>query len=310
MPNRLTVEIVVKMSFDLKSYLEEKQKFVNEALERFLPPVEDPTKNLIDSIRYSIFAGGKRLRPILCLGAVEALGERPELCLPVACALEMIHTYSLIHDDLPAMDDDDLRRGKPTNHVVFGEAMAILAGDGLLTEAFFVLSNHGVNELINHAKLLEIIRIISKAAGFRGMVGGQAIDVESEGKAIEPSLLEMMHACKTGALITAAVESGAVAAGADAEARKDLVEYGRHFGLAFQITDDILDITGDSKEMGKPVGSDEAKNKSTFPALYGLDRTKEMAKFHVSRAIQSLKRFDDRATPLRELVKYLLERKK
>ncbi len=298
------------MSFNLKEYLEEKQNLVNEALEQYLPPVQNPTRNLIESMRYSLFAGGKRLRPILCMGAVEALGEDSKLCLPVACALEMIHTYSLIHDDLPAMDDDDLRRGKPTNHKVYGEAMAILAGDGLLTEAFFLLSNYGLNDLIDPAKLIEIIRVISDAAGCRGMVGGQTIDMESEGKDIEPSLLEMMHACKTGALITASVESGAIAAGADEDSRKALVQYGRHFGLAFQITDDVLDVTGSSEEMGKPAGSDEARNKSTFPALYGLEKTKEMASFHVSRAVESLERFDDRATPLRELVKYLLKRRK
>ena len=298
------------MGFDLKEYLKEKQRLVNDALERFLPPVADPTRNLVESMRYSLFAGGKRLRPILCLGAAEALGKDPELCLPVACSLEMIHTYSLIHDDLPAMDDDDLRRGKPTNHVVFGEAMAILAGDGLLTEAFYVLSNHAENELINPTKLLEIIRVISEAAGCRGMVGGQTIDLESEGKKIEPSLLEQMHSRKTAALITAAVESGAVAAGADDEARKALIDYGKHFGLAFQITDDVLDVTGDSEEMGKPVGSDEAKNKSTFPALFGLEKAREKARFHVNRAVESLKLFDDKATPLRELVKYLLKRKK
>ncbi len=298
------------MSFNLKEYLEEKQNLVNEALEQYLPPVQNPTRNLIESMRYSLFAGGKRLRPILCMGAVEALGEDSKLCLPVACALEMIHTYSLIHDDLPAMDDDDLRRGKPTNHKVYGEAMAILAGDGLLTEAFFLLSNYGLNDLIDPTKLIEIIRVISDAAGCRGMVGGQTIDMESEGKDIEPSLLEMMHACKTGALITASVESGAIAAGADEDSRKALVQYGCHFGLAFQITDDILDVTGNSEEMGKPAGSDEARNKSTFPALYGLEKTKEMASFHVNRAIESLERFDDRATPLRELVRYLLKRRK
>ncbi len=298
------------MSFNLKTYLKEKRNLVNKALEEYLPPVDNPTRNLIESMRYSLFAGGKRLRPILCLGTVEALGKNPEHCLPVACAIEMIHTYSLIHDDLPAMDNDELRRGKPTNHVVFGEAMAILAGDGLLTEAFFVLSNYGLNDLINPTKLLEIIRIISNAAGCRGMVGGQTIDMEAEGKEIEPSLLEMMHACKTGALITASVESGAVAAGASNEARNAFVNYGRHFGLAFQITDDLLDVTGDSEEMGKPAGSDEARQKSTFPALYGLEKTREMAKFHVSKALENLQQFDDRALPLRELVKYLLKRRK
>ncbi|RLB03612.1 MAG: polyprenyl synthetase family protein [Deltaproteobacteria bacterium] len=298
------------MSFDLKIYLENKQKLVNAALERYLPPIQDPTRNLVDSMRYSLFAGGKRLRPILCLGAVETLGEDPELCLPVACALEMIHTYSLIHDDLPAMDDDDLRRGKPTNHKIFGEAMAILAGDGLLTEAFYLLSKFGLNDLIRPTKLIEIIKIISNAAGWRGMVGGQTIDMESEGKQIEPSLLELMHSCKTGALITASVESGAVAAGADEEKRKALVNYGRHFGMAFQITDDLLDVTGNSEEMGKPAGSDEARNKSTFPALYGLEKTREMATFHVNKALEALEQFDDRATPLRELVKYLLKRRK
>ncbi|HDM75523.1 MAG TPA: polyprenyl synthetase family protein [Deltaproteobacteria bacterium] len=298
------------MSFDLKIYLENKQKLVNAALERYLPPIQDPTRNLVDSMRYSLFAGGKRLRPILCLGAVETLGEDPELCLPVACALEMIHTYSLIHDDLPAMDDDDLRRGKPTNHKIFGEAMAILAGDGLLTEAFYLLSKFGLNDLIRPTKLIEIIKIISNAAGWRGMVGGQTIDMESEGKQIEPSLLELMHSCKTGALITASVESGAVAAGADEEKREALVNYGRHFGMAFQITDDLLDVTGNSEEMGKPAGSDEARNKSTFPALYGLEKTREMATFHVNKALEALEQFDDRATPLRELVKYLLKRRK
>ena len=298
------------MNFDLVSYLKERQVLINDSLEKYLPLKEDLTRGLLKAMRYSLFAGGKRLRPILCLAAVETVGGDMELSLPIACALEMIHTYSLIHDDLPAMDNDDLRRGKPTNHKVFGEATALLAGDGLLTEAFFVMSNQGINSMVTPQRLLRIIQLVADAASCRGMAGGQIVDLESEGKEISFPVLEFIHAHKTGALITASLEAGAVAAGADSAARDAFVAYGRHFGLAFQITDDILDVIGDSKVMGKPAGSDEEKGKSTFPALFGLDRAKEMASQHVKEALVSLECFDQKADPLRALVRYLLERRK
>ena len=232
---------------DLKAYLEERRSLVNRALEAYLPAVRGPAFRVVQAMHYSLFVGGKRLRPILCLAAAEAVGGDPGEALPVACALEMIHTYSLIHDDLPAMDDDDLRRGQPTCHKKFDEATAILAGDGLLTEAFHILAAAAPRFEGREAVLLEITELLAKAAGYRGMVGGQMLDLMAEGRKISFKELELIHRFKTGALLTAATRSGALVGGGSRVEVAALTGYGEKFGLAFQITDDLLDVEGDHR---------------------------------------------------------------
>lgn len=298
-------------SFDLKAYLSEKRRFVDEALERFFPASSGLEKTVVEAARYSLFAGGKRLRPILCLAAADVAGGSPEAVMPAACALEMVHTYSLIHDDLPAMDNDDFRRGRPTNHRVYGEAVAILAGDLLLTEAFGLLASpHGQDETAVPAeRRLQAVAILARASGAQGMIGGQVIDLESETRDVDLATVEYMHIRKTGALICASLEMGAVLSGAPSDVTEALGRYGRHLGLAFQITDDLLDVEGDPEIMGKSAGSDAAKNKKTYPALLGVARTKELAREHVERAVDTLERFDRKADPLRAIARYLLVRK-
>jgi len=296
--------------FDLKAYLEERKAFVEEALERYLPQEKGLYNSILQAMRYSLFAGGKRLRPILCLAATEAVGGRKATALPVACALEMIHTYSLIHDDLPAMDDDDLRRGKPTNHKVFGEAMAILAGDGLLTEAFSLLAHPDLIQHVPADRLMRVIYLIAEAAGYKGMVGGQVMDLTFTGQEIDLNTLETMHRHKTGALIVASVKSGAIIGGGNETEIEALGEYAAQIGLAFQIVDDILDIEGTPEEMGKNPGSDEAQQKATYPALLGLTKAKEMAEKCIKKAIETLKPFGEKAEPLRALAQYIQKRRK
>ena len=263
-------------------------------------------QTLKDAMKYSLMAGGKRLRPILLMAAADAVNGNGSKFLKTAVAIEMIHTYSLIHDDLPAMDNDDFRRGKPTNHKVFGEAMAILAGDALLTLAFEVmLRQRGVN----HAAILFVVDEMSQAAGMSGMVGGQAIDLLSENKTIDMETLRTMHIGKTGALFKAAIRSGAILAGATGDQLDALTEYAKYFGLAFQITDDILDVVGDEDELGKPIGSDERNKKSTYVTLTSLDEAKRLAAQAVDDAVDSLSIFDEEADFLRNLVRYLLARK-
>ena len=264
-------------------------------------------ENLSRAMEYSLMAGGKRLRPILLMAAADTINGDGEKFITAADALEMIHTYSLIHDDLPAMDDDDFRRGKPTNHKVFGEATAILAGDALLTLAFeVVLRQKDVAPEI----LLRVLKEISTAAGSAGMVGGQAIDLRSEGIQIDFETLKLMHCGKTGALFKAAIRSGAILAQASEKNLEDLTRYAENFGLAFQITDDILDVTGDEKILGKPTGSDEKNLKSTYVSLTSLDAAKNFAQVAVDEALNALKNFGDEANFLRELVQYLIARKK
>ena len=293
--------------FDLKQYLEARRLMVEEALEVALPQQDGPETRVVEAMRYSLFAGGKRLRPILCLAASEAVGGDLKAAMPAGCALEMIHTYSLIHDDLPAMDDDDLRRGKPTNHKVFGEAIAILAGDGLLTEAFVLLSDY--NSLLPE-RAVQVIGVIAEAASYRGMVGGQVVDILSQNKRAELETVQQMHSRKTAALIAAATESGALS-GKGSEAQVDaLARYGRAIGLAFQIADDILDIEGDTELLGKTTGADEARGKVTYPAAVGLERSRQAANEMVNDALAALEGFDDRANPLRSLANYIITRKK
>ena len=294
---------------DLKAYLEERRSLVNRALEAYLPAVRGPAFRVVQAMHYSLFVGGKRLRPILCLAAAAAVGGDPGEALPVACALEMVHTYSLIHDDLPAMDDDDLRRGQPTCHKKFDEATAILAGDGLLTEAFHTLAAAAPRFEGREAVLLEITELLAKAAGYRGMVGGQMLDLMAEGRKISFKELELIHRFKTGALLTAATRAGALVGGGSRVEVAALTGYGERFGLAFQITDDLLDVEGTTEEIGKPAGSDEQRQKATYPALVGLEASRQWAQRLVEEAVAELEPFQDRAAPLRELAQYLLVRR-
>jgi geranylgeranyl diphosphate synthase type II len=262
-------------------------------------------------MRYAVMAGGKRLRPVLCAAAAEAVGEKPDdaVLLRAACSLEFIHTYSLIHDDLPAMDDDALRRGKPTCHIAFDEATAILAGDALLTLAFQVLSSGvALPGGPDPGDWIRVIRCIAEAAGALGMVEGQMRDIASEGVALSLEALESLHGLKTGALIQASVTTGAILAHAEREQADALETYARHIGMAFQVADDILNEAGDAGLMGKAVGTDRARGKNTYPALLGLTGAREKARIHVESALGALAPFDDRATPLRAIARYVIER--
>ncbi len=295
---------------DIKSYLKERCRTVDEALERYLPKDNELPFSLHKAMRYSVFAGGKRVRPILLLAACEAAGGMVAQALPAACAMEMIHTYSLIHDDLPAMDDDDFRRGNPTNHKVFGEAIAILAGDALLTEAFILLSRQAEAAGVPSDALLKVIGEIAVCAGSRGMVGGQVVDMESEGnREIEFATVQYIHTHKTGALIKASVRSGALLGGADPQCLAAMTRYGEAIGLAFQIADDILDIEGTTEEIGKDAGSDEARGKATYPAVIGLAESKRLATELVERAFSALEPLGDKGDPLREIATYIIKRK-
>lgn len=294
--------------FDLKSYLGERKQLVDSALEKIFPVPAGLQKQVLEAARYSLFAGGKRLRPILCLAAADVAGGSLEPVIPAACALEMIHTYSLIHDDLPAMDNDDFRRGVPTNHKVFGEAIAVLAGDALLTEAFEFLAACG-DAGVPPDKVLRVIRIAVRASGYRGMIGGQVIDLECENRKVDLATVEYMHIHKTGALLSASLEIGSVLGGGGDHQVKAMRDFGHHLGLAFQITDDLLDVEGDAAVMGKKPGSDAAKHKMTYPALLGLVQSREAAREHVERSLAELESFGKSAEPLRAIARYLLVRK-
>jgi geranylgeranyl diphosphate synthase, type II len=299
----------VTETFNLKAYLEERRNLVNRALEGYLPRVRGPAFRVTQAMHYSLFVGGKRLRPILCLAAAQAVRGDPGEALPVACALEMIHTYSLIHDDLPAMDDDDLRRGQPTCHKQFDEATAILAGDGLLTEAFHIMAEAAPRYEGREAVLLEVIRLLADTAGYQGMVGGQMLDLLAEGRQVTLKELETIHRYKTGALLTAAVRGGALIGGGSRAEVTSLTAYGEKFGLAFQITDDLLDVEGEAAEMGKAPGMDAKRRKATYPAVLGLEATRQWSQRLVADAIAALESFPERAEPLRELARYLLVRR-
>ncbi len=295
---------------DLKSYLKERCALVDEALDRFLPKETELPHNVHKAMRYSVFAGGKRVRPILMLAACEVVGGDTGRAMPAACAMEMIHTYSLIHDDLPAMDDDDFRRGSPTNHKVFGEAIAILAGDALLTEAFKLTSDLRLAEGCDPSALLAVIHEIATSAGSSGMVGGQVIDMESEGRQdIDLPTVKYIHTHKTGALIKASVVSGALLGGSSGDKLAAVTRYGEAVGLAFQIADDILDIEGTTEEIGKDAGSDQARGKATFPAVLGVAAAREAARGMMDEALRSLEIFGAEADPLREIARYIVQRK-
>lgn len=291
----------------LDAYLVERRQRVETALESLFPLDPAHPHRLTEAIRYSLLGGGKRLRPILALAACEAVAGDVAAAMPVACALELIHTYSLIHDDLPCMDDDALRRGRPTAHVAFGEGLAVLAGDALLTEAFAQLA-HAAERARRPRRLLQVAREIADAAGARGMVGGQAADLAAEGGEADLALVEFIHVRKTGALLLAAVRAGAVVGGASAAQLRSLTRYGECLGLAFQIADDILDVEAPTARTGKSAGRDDARRKATFPAVLGLPAAKTRARELRDGALAALRSLPEPADPLRWLVRFVVER--
>jgi geranylgeranyl diphosphate synthase type II len=289
----------------LPEFFEHDRQLVEQSLERLLPDADTPPPSIHQAMRYSVFAGGKRVRPILCLEAARIFSPDISPALPVACAFEFIHTYSLIHDDLPALDNDDLRRGKPTCHKQFTEALAILAGDALLTLAFEVLAGAPIEAGRRAAVMAEVAR----AAGTRGMVGGQVADIEAEGKRVTPEQLEYIHRSKTAALIRAAVVAGALCGGASEADVERLGRFGENIGWAFQVVDDILDVEETSAALGKTAGKDQAQNKATYPALFGLERSHEFADKLASAALEALNPYGERAANLRALGEFIALRR-
>lgn len=307
-------------SFDLSTYLKENKFLVESCLTKILNQF-DQSRELVQAMTHSLMAGGKRLRPVLALAAAKACGGNPLTALPACCAIEMIHTYSLIHDDLPAMDDDDLRRGLPTCHKKFSEATAILAGDGLLTHAFYILTRPALFEFYPDKKaLLELVILISDAAGVNGMVEGQMMDMQSQSQENKNALgtmgnkvalldhLKKIHGLKTGRMICVSVEAGALSVGADSEKLLSLKCYADNIGLAFQVMDDILNVEGDPKILGKAIGSDALHDKMTFPRILGLDESKIYAKQLVDTALTAIDGFDKNADPLRGIAQYIIDR--
>ncbi|MDZ4787337.1 MAG: farnesyl diphosphate synthase [Blastochloris sp.] len=290
---------------NLKQYWTNRQNTFEKALDRFLPKKTTRPATIHEAMRYSLFAGGKRLRPILCLASAEALGAPLKNALPLACAVECIHTYSLIHDDLPCMDDDDLRRGKPTSHKVYGEGLAVLAGDGLLTIAF---------ELITRCpgwsryKVVDLVKELSKASGSQGLIAGQVVDLESEGKKISIEDLRYIHQNKTSALIASSIRLGAMSGNATPAQLKTLTQFGKSLGLAFQVIDDILDITQTSEQLGKSAGKDLKVQKATYPALLGMDGAKKEAARLTRQAMSALKPLGKNGDRLRQIAEYMLAR--
>jgi len=291
---------------NLREYLGQQQKIVDAELDRLVPPESTDPQTIHRAMRYSLFAGGKRIRPILCIEAARAVEDDCAGEVAAACALELIHTYSLIHDDLPAMDNDDYRRGKLTNHKVFGEAIAVLAGDALLTLAFEVLARI---EAAAERKARLIAELAASSGTVGGMIGGQVFDLEGEGNPPEAQLLETIHRAKTGALLRASLRMGAIYAGASDPQYHALSCYGEHVGLAFQIVDDILDVEQSSEELGKTAGKDAAQQKITFPAVYGLEESRRMAQVECGRAHAVLEPFGGRAERLHELADLIVQRK-
>ena len=298
---------IVKI-FDLSTYLKKQQEIINSALEKWLPLPHGPSGPVVDAMRYSLMSGGKRIRPILLMAGAGATGGDQKALLPAACALECIHTYSLIHDDLPAMDDDDLRRGRPTCHKVYGEAIAILAGDGLLTYAFELMCNPEFTQNMSPLSVGEAIYLLAKAAGVSGMVGGQTADILMQGRPVDAETLSFIHGHKTGSLIQTSVEIGGLLGKANDKELYHLKRYGESLGLAFQIKDDLLDVEGDQEILGKPVGSDNRNLKATYPALFGIKETKKRAQELLEKALSELELFDDGAEPLRSIAKYIIKR--
>ena len=292
---------------NLQQYLARRQQRVERYLERCIRPMNESDR-LTQAMHYSVFSGGKRIRPILSIAATEAVGGAVTPLLPFACALELIHTYSLIHDDLPAMDDDDLRRGQPTSHRVFGEGIAILAGDALLTEAFRIMAEATAKPGVLQRRALQVLTEIAHAAGARGMVAGQADDLSAENRPIDLPTVEWIHIRKTGALIRAAVRAGALLGGARADQLQRLTRYADSLGLAFQVADDILDAEGSMDVTGKNSGRDQARHKATFPAVLGLPAAKERARELLANALEELRPFKRPAEPLREIARFAVGR--
>jgi geranylgeranyl diphosphate synthase type II len=308
---------------DIKIYLKDKRDLIDAYLTSYFEAPSAPPE-LHEAMKYSLLAGGKRIRPILAMASYEACGKDAKEIIPQASSLELIHTYSLIHDDLPAMDDDDLRRGKPTNHKMFGEAMAILAGDALLTEAFFMMTNTETRDAgcriqdvsantrrasVSHRAVLRSVREVAMAAGACGMVGGQAQDILSEDSEPDMETLEFIHSHKTAALIAASVRMGPILANGGRNRLRDLTTYGECIGLAFQVVDDILDIEGTTEELGKPAGSDNKKKKLTYPSIFGIEGARRKAKELISASVEALRSFSSDADPLREIAGYLGKRR-
>lgn len=289
----------------MKKQLVNDIKIIEDALNQYLPEKNNPQSIIYDSMRYSLLAGGKRLRPVLMLETGKMCGGNLSDLIPFACAIEMIHTYSLIHDDLPAMDNDDLRRGMPTNHIKFGESIAILAGDALLNKAFEIVSATNTQ---NPSLTLRAISILAKSAGTEGMIGGQVVDLESENKMIDSDLLKYLHSLKTGAIIRSSCVIGAVLSGASDEQVKAADDFALNLGIAFQIQDDILDVTGSEKSLGKPIGSDKENNKNTYVTLFGLDKARTLSEKYSKKSIDALNIFGDKAGFLKDMTLYLLNR--
>jgi geranylgeranyl diphosphate synthase type II len=297
-----------KTQFDLQQFLATRTKTVNAALDKFLPGDKTRPATIHKAMRYSLFAGGKRMRPALCLAAAAACGGREADALPLACAVECIHTYSLIHDDLPAMDNDDFRRGKPTNHKVFGDGIAVLAGDALLTQAFEIAAQAKSWPRYPHQK---IILEIAKAAGSLQLIAGQVADLEGEGKKLSVAELKYIHERKTSALLCCAVRLGGMSANCTAAQLKALTDFGYHVGLAFQVIDDILDVTQTSEQLGKTAGKDTRSQKATYPAIVGLEKSRKIAAQLTSKAFAALSRiagFKGKAVALKALAEFLLKR--
>jgi geranylgeranyl diphosphate synthase, type II len=298
-------EAETSATFNLKSYLKQQQRLVEQALDQSIA-IAQPAK-IYEAMRYSLLAGGKRLRPILCLATCDLMGGTIEMAMPTACALEMIHTMSLIHDDLPAMDNDDYRRGKLTNHKVYGEDIAILAGDGLLAYAFEYVATQTKN--VAPENILQVVASLGRTVGAAGLVGGQVLDLESEGKSdITTETLSFIHTHKTGALLEASVVSGAILANASEEDIARLSQYAQNIGLAFQIIDDILDITATDEQLGKTAGKDLEAQKATYPSLWGLEKSQAKAQELVDNAIAQLSNYDAKAEPLRAIANYIVTR--
>jgi geranylgeranyl diphosphate synthase, type II len=293
---------------DIQRYLKEQKALVDDALVRYLPDEEQYPPVIFQAMRYSVFAGGKRLRPILALAAAEAVGARAEAVLPLACALECIHTYSLIHDDLPALDDDDYRRGRLTSHKMFGEANAILAGDALLTFAFELMSDRAQWPSCAPELVLQVVHEVAYAIGTFGMIGGQVVDLQMEKQAVELPTLQYIHAHKTGALLRTAVRCGAVVGGGSPAEVEALTQYGTHIGLAFQIMDDILDVRGDEQLMGKVLRKDDERQKATYPRLVGLAESEARAQAAVAAGVDALAAFGARGEVLCQLAEYIIAR--
>jgi geranylgeranyl diphosphate synthase, type II len=293
---------------DILRYLQEQKALVDEALARYLPGEEHYPPAIFQAMRYSVFAGGKRVRPILAIAAAEALGGTATDVLPLACALECIHTYSLIHDDLPALDDDDYRRGRLTNHKVFGEANAILAGDALLTFAFELMGDARHWPQFVPERVVQVMHEVAYAIGTFGMIGGQVVDLQMEGQNIDLPALQYIHAHKTGALIRTSVRSGGILGGGSPAAVEALTHYGTHIGLAFQIMDDILDVRGDEQLMGKALRKDDARRKATYPRLVGLAESEVRAQAAVTASIAALGIIGERGAVLRDLAHFIIAR--